>query len=93
MKIKKQPCLDQLSKTPLLTYLDMPDKIATNIYTFMNYERMSKEAEENGLRLKEDKGYYEHGTMIFLRKIFQGKTKEETEELVRKILEITKQST
>ena len=63
-------------------YSCMPDKVAADIYTFINYERLSKEYEEKGMCIKESKNFYEQRALRFLSEIFKEKTEAEIKALI-----------
>lgn len=63
-------------------YICMPDKVAADIYTFINYERLTEEFGKEGLSIKENKNFYEQSVLRFLSEIFKEKTEPEIKALI-----------
>lgn len=86
-EMKPNEKIAQFTK-PTTNYMSMTEKLATDIYTFLNYEEVEEVLARQGLHIKEDKAYYEYSTLRFLKAIFGGKTKDEIEDILLRMKNI-----
>lgn len=61
-------------------------QLATDIFTFVNYEQLKMECEANGSCIKEEKDFYAERVIHYLELYFKGKTKLEIEIILNKVM-------
>ena len=71
---------------PQYSHTDSLDKVANDIFTFVNYETLKRDFIKEGLSLKENKRFYKSRVLRCLETYFKDKSPAEIEEMLRRMV-------